>query len=42
MISQGEEYVLPALIGNLGAIIGSIVSVRIMLHFTKKFYKNNE
>ena len=40
MISQGEEYVLPALIGNLGAIIGSIVSVRIMLHFTKKFYKD--
>ncbi len=39
MISQGEEYVLPALIGNIGAIIGSIISVRIMLHFTKKFYK---
>lgn len=42
MISQGEEYVLPALIGNLGAIIGSIVSVRIMLHFTKKFYKDEK
>ena len=41
MISQGEEYVLPALIGNLGAIIGSIISVRIMLHFTKKFYKDD-
>lgn len=41
MISQGEKYVLPALIGNLGAIIGSIVSVRMMLHFTKKFYKND-
>lgn len=27
-----------ALIGNLGAIIGSIVSVRLMLHFTKKVY----
>ena len=40
MISQGEEYALPALIGNLGAIIGSIVSVRMMLHFTKKFYKD--
>ncbi|MEG0051420.1 MAG: hypothetical protein RR712_04505 [Terrisporobacter sp.] len=39
MISQGSEYVVPALIGNLGAIIGSIVSVRIMLHFTKKHYK---
>ena len=42
MISQGEEYVLPALIGNVGAIIGSIVSVRIMLHFTKKFYKDDK
>ena len=38
MISQGSEYVVPALIGNLGAIIGSIISVRIMLHFTKKYY----
>lgn len=38
MISQGSEYVAPALIGNLGAIIGSIVSVRIMLYFTKKHY----
>lgn len=42
MISQGSEYVVPALVGNLGAIIGSIVSVRIMLHHTKKYYKNNE
>ncbi|HGT0447341.1 TPA: hypothetical protein ACMV1J_002448 [Clostridioides difficile] len=39
MISQCTEYVLPALIGNLGAIIGSVISVRIMLTFTKKFYK---
>lgn len=39
MISQGSEYVAPALIGNLGAIIGSIVSVRIMTYFTKKYYK---
>ncbi|WP_042274909.1 CD0519/CD1768 family membrane protein [Faecalimicrobium dakarense] len=38
MISQGEQYVLPAIIGNIGAIIGSIISVRIMLYFTKKFY----
>ena len=46
MISQGKEYVLPAIIGNIGAIIGSIISVRIMLHFTKGYYgydleKNN-
>lgn len=38
MISQGSEFVLPAIIGNVGAIIGSIVSVRIMMRFTKKAY----
>lgn len=42
MISQGEEYLLPAIIGNIGAIIGSVVSVRIMLYFTKKFYNCNQ
>lgn len=42
MMTQGEEYVVPALIGNLGALVGSIVSVRIMLHYTKKFYNDNE
>lgn len=31
-----------ALIGNLGAIVGSIVSVRIMIHFCKKFYGTEE
>ena len=34
----GQNYVPAALIGNLGAIIGSIVSTRIMLLFTKKVY----
>lgn len=38
MISQVSEFVLPAIIGNVGAIIGSIVSVRIMMRFTKKAY----
>lgn len=38
MISQGPEYIAPALIGNLAAIIGSIISVRIMLIQTKKYY----
>ena len=38
MMAQGDEFMLPALIGNLGAIIGSIVSVRIMLIQTKKYY----
>ncbi|GHV62105.1 membrane protein [Spirochaetia bacterium] len=32
----GENLFLAALIGNLGAVIGSIVSTRIMLVFTKK------
>lgn len=32
----GENFIKAALIGNLAAIIGSIVSVRIMLVYTKK------
>ena len=35
---QGENFVAAALIGDLGAIIGSIVSTRLMLIFTKKKY----
>lgn len=38
MMTQGSEFVAPALIGNIGAIIGSVISVRIMLTFTKKYY----
>ena len=40
MVSQGKgtEFLIPAIVGNVGAIIGSIISVRIMLHFTKKHY----
>ena len=42
MLSQeaitGESYLLPVLMGTLGAIIGSIVSTRLMLHFTAKIY----
>ena len=38
MMTQGAEYVGPAIIGNIAAIIGSIISVRIMLIFTKKYY----
>ena len=34
--APGENLGLAVLIGNLGAIIGSIVSVRIMMIFTKK------
>lgn len=35
---NGVEYMLPATLGVLGATVGSIVSVRIMMHFTKKYY----
>ena len=38
MIAQGQEFIAPAIIGNLGAIIGSVVSVRLMLMQTKKYY----
>ncbi len=38
MIAQGTEFIAPAVIGNLGAIIGSIVSVRLMMAQTKKYY----
>lgn len=38
MSTQGDNFGVPAAMGVLGAAIGSIVSVRIMLHFTKKYY----
>lgn len=37
-----EGAVKAAFIGNLGAIVGSIVSVRVMLSFTKKHYGTSE
>ncbi len=33
-----DSFGVPALLGLAGAVMGSIVSVRIMLHFTKKYY----
>ena len=45
MIGQSvgsESFVLAALIGNIGAIIGSVVSVRIMMIFTKRKYGTEE
>ena len=39
---DGETFFRSALIGNIGAIIGSVVSVRLMLHFTKKVYGTEE
>ena len=40
MMALGSDFIVPALIGNVGAIVGSIISVRFMLHFTKKYYAN--
>lgn len=37
-----EGAVTSALIGNFGAVIGSIVSVRLMMHATKKMYGTTE
>jgi len=40
MLSQeaitGESYLLSVIIGTLGAVVGSIISTRLMLHFTAK------
>lgn len=38
MIGLGSGFGMAALVGNLGAVAGSVVSTRIMLHFTKKRY----
>lgn len=38
----GENVAMAALVGNLGAIVGSIVSVRIMTVFTKKEFGTTE
>ena len=35
---NGEGFALAALAGNLGAVVGSIVSARLMLHSTAKIY----
>ena len=35
---SGESFGLAVLVGNLGAVVGSIVSTRIMLIFTSKYY----
>lgn len=42
MMSLNEAYIVPAVIGVVGATIGSIVSVRIMLKFTKKIIGDEE
>lgn len=40
--SDGEKIGLAVLIGNIAAVIGSIVSVRMMMHFTKKEFGTAE
>lgn len=35
---NGESMLLPVVVGNVGAIIGSVVSTRLMLRETKKIY----
>ena len=42
MLGLGRSFGLAVLVGNLGAIIGSIVSTRLMLNFTKKLYGTEE
>jgi hypothetical protein len=37
-LGDGVEYIIPVLVGNVGALIGSVFSVRIMMVHTKKFY----
>jgi len=38
MVGLGKNFGLAVLVGNLGAIVGSIVSTRLMLRFTAKLY----
>ncbi len=38
----GESFILPAIIGNVGAVIGSIISTRLMLRQTAKIYGKEE
>lgn len=39
---NGENFIVPAIIGNIGAMIGSIVSVRLMMRTTKKVFGKTE
>ena len=38
MMGQGEGFIKAAIIGNVGAILGSIIRVRLMLIETRKYY----
>ncbi len=41
MLSLGKEYFPAVLVGNIGAIVGGIVSVRVMLIISKRYYKED-
>lgn len=40
--SMNENLVFPVILGNLGAFIGSIVSVNLMINFTKKIFNEKK
>ncbi|NLV77427.1 MAG: hypothetical protein GX023_10715 [Tissierellia bacterium] len=45
MIAQaksGDSFLAPVIIGNIGAFLGSVISVRLMLNYTKKVYGTEE
>ena len=42
MLGLGRNFGMAVLVGNLGAVIGSIVSTRLMLRCTKKIYGTEE
>ncbi|MBQ7491242.1 MAG: hypothetical protein IJT76_01385 [Clostridia bacterium] len=39
---SGESYLLPVAVGLAGAVVGSVVSTRMMLRFTAKIYGKDE
>lgn len=41
MLSLGSEYFMAVLIGNIGAFLGGVVSVRLMLRSAKKYYNED-
>ena len=41
MLSLGSEYFMAVLVGNIGAFVGGIVSVRVMLRIAKKYYNED-
>lgn len=42
IIGLGSEYFTSVIVGNIGAILGGIVSVRLMLRCSKKYYNASE